>query len=119
MDITWTYKQSLPSAVERLHPLATARHTAGFFAYPPSSRLDTKLQLVMDGSTTIHFGPRAPDGHETKLDPDRGRQRLVHDLEAVRPLANLVRENLETGQDRRRAHRLPAQRLVQEGSSGR
>jgi len=40
-------------------------HTAGFFAYPPSSRLDTKLQLVMDGSTTIHFGPRARDGHDT------------------------------------------------------
>ncbi len=25
MDVTWTYKQALPSAVERLHPLATAR----------------------------------------------------------------------------------------------
>ncbi len=46
-------------------------------------------------------------GPRNRLDPDRAWQRLVHDLEAVRPLANLVRENLEAGRDRRMRDTLP------------
>ena len=49
-----------------------------------SSSIDEGLQQNADGSFDVYFGPEAPGGQGSQLDPDRSRQGLEHALPPLR-----------------------------------
>jgi hypothetical protein len=54
-----------------------------------------------DGSTTVYFGPKKPDGvKDGKLHPHLARQGLVHDPQALQPARAVLRQELAPERDR-------------------
>ena len=55
-----------------------------------------------DGSTTVYFGPKQPDGVKRRqLDPDPARQGLVRDPAPLQPARAVLRQGLATERDRK------------------
>ncbi len=64
----------------------------------PAVGSETKgIVINPDTSADVYFGPTAPAGHEGQLGSDHSRQRLECSPSSLRPVAALVRQNLEAG----------------------